>query len=94
MSGFEEYQKKQDTEKHKEEFYTGQIDKGVDVSKASYDYDPDQLIEHLKKKTDDKSAEAFALRTKYYFQDDQAITAKIRRYQKINQRGENHDGKH
>ena len=91
MSGFEEYQKKQDTEKHKEEFYTGQIDKGVDVNKASYDYDPDQLIEHLKKKTDDKSAEAFALRTKYYFQDDQAITAKIRRYQKINQRGEYQD---
>ena len=88
MSGFEEYQRKQNTEEHKEEFYTGQIDKGVDVNKASYDYDPDQLIEHLKKKTDDKSAEAFALRTKYYFQDDQAITAKIRRYQKINQRGE------
>ena len=91
MSGFEEYKKKQDNQDNRDLFVTNEINKGIDINKPSYDYDPEQLMEHLTAKISDKSEEAFALRTKYYFSDRDAQTAKIRRYQKLSNIGENKD---
>jgi hypothetical protein len=87
MSGFEEYAKKQQDQQQRNDFIDAQINKGLDIDKASFDYDPEQIVEHFKQRVSDNSADAFAMRTKYYFQDEDMATAKSRRYQLLDQIG-------
>ena len=92
MPQFEEY-RNMNTRQEKEAFYQAEKNKGIDINMSKFDYDSDNIIEHVNRKFDDgadpeEAAVAFARRTAYYFTDAEVANAKVVRYSSLKPRGE------
>ena len=84
MSIFDEYKKAD----NKMQFYTREMDKTVDADRDTFDYDAEQLMDHFELRTADKSDNAFAERTKFYFADTTMAKAKYLRYRNMSPNGD------
>ena len=79
MPGFEEYAQT-NTMQERTVFYNTQQNKGLN-DKKEFDYDAEQLKEHLEEKFSDEAT--FAKRTAYYFTNAKVGLAKEKRYRKV-----------
>ena len=96
MSGFEKYKEikhsdlnQQDKEQELQDFYNAKgQNRTLQVpvrDKYIIDYDADQLMEHYKKRNENKGADDrdFQLRTEYYFKNTQNIEAKVAGFNRL-----------
>ena len=89
MPGYEDYAKA-NTHQERQNLRDVQKNKGLGFDNPEFDYDAEQLKEHLENKFIDNDA-AFAKRTKYYFTDYKTGHAKEERYRKIHAQENNKD---